>query len=166
MVDVAHFSFAEQGMVGNLLILLNCLSYAAFLVLARPVLLRLPHTMVVAWSYLAGGAVVLAIGGRDLLGAPYGAMPALAWAGLAYIVLLATLLNYLLNTWAIRHSSSSLVAVYTTLQPVVAAVLAVLLLGESIGWKEAAGFALIVAGLALITVHAPRPAPPPARSPA
>lgn len=158
MVDVAHFSFAEEGMLGNLLILLNCLSYAFFLVLSRPVLLRLPHTMVVAWSYMAGGLIVLALSAPDLLGAPYAAMPALAWAGLAFIVLFATLLNYLLNTWAIRHTSSSLVAVYTTLQPVVATVLAVLLLHESIGWKEVAGFSLIIAGLALITIKRLRPA--------
>ena len=81
----------------------------------------------------------------------YHALPVMAWLGLGYIVFFATVLSYSLNTWAIRQSSPGLVAAYTTLQPVVAALLATLLLGETAGWKEAAGFLLIVGGLAVIS---------------
>jgi drug/metabolite transporter (DMT)-like permease len=59
-------------------------------------------------------------------------------------------LAYALNTWAVRRSSPSLTAAYTTLQPVATAALAIPILGESAGWTEAAGFALIVGGLVVV----------------
>ena len=62
-------------------------------------------------------------------------------------VLFATLTAYMLNTWAVRRSSPTLVAAYTTLQPLSSAALAALLLGESMGPNAALGFVLIAAGL-------------------
>ena len=49
--------------------------------------------------------------------------PPAAWLAL-YAVLFATLLTYLLNTWALRHTHSSQVALYINVQPLVAAALA------------------------------------------
>ena len=46
---------------------------------------------------------------------------------------------------------TALVATYTTLQPLAAALLAVLFLGERPSWHEAAGFVLITAGLWLVS---------------
>jgi drug/metabolite transporter (DMT)-like permease len=151
MLDVTRFSADHDAMFGNLLILLNCLSYAGFLVLARPVLLRMPPLSVIGWSYLFGGIGVLAVSARPLLATNFALVPWPVWAGVLYIVLIATLVNYVLNTWAIRHSSSALVATYTTLQTPVAGILAVIFLHEHIGWMQAGGAALIISGLLVIT---------------
>jgi len=151
MLDVTKLSFSGDATLGNMLVLINCFSYSFFLVYARPVLMRVPALTVTAWTFMFGGAGVLIVGGRDLLSTDFQALPVLAWWSLAYIVLLPTLVNYLLNIWAIRRSSSSLVAAYTTLQPVAATALAVSLLGEAFGVKEIAGFVLIVAGLLKVT---------------
>ncbi len=69
------------------------------------------------------------------------------WLGLLYIVLIPTTLNYLINTWAVARSTPSLVAAYTTLQPLAAGSLAALFLGERMGWPQAVGGLLIAAGL-------------------
>ena len=153
MLDVANFSFQGKAMLGNLFILLNCLSYAGFLVLARPVLLRMPPFMVIGWSYVFGGIGVLLVSIPTLLTTDYTAVPVAAWAGVAFIVLIATLVNYVLNTWAIRHSSSSLVATYTTLQTLIAGLLAVTFLQEDVGWTQIIGSTLIVLGLLLVTIR-------------
>lgn len=147
ILDIGNLSFSGDAAFGNLLILINCASYALFLVLARPVLLRIPPLTVTAWTFLFGGVGVVALGFEDLLATPFSTLPAAAWLSIAYILLLPTLINYVLNVWAVKRSSSSLVAAYTTLQPVVATFLAVLLLGEMFGIREIAGFTLIVAGL-------------------
>jgi drug/metabolite transporter (DMT)-like permease len=147
ILDVGRFSFSGDSALGNLLILINCGSYALFLVLARPVLLRIPPLTVTAWTFLFGGAGVLVVGFPTLLATPFDTLPLSIWLSIAYILLLPTLVNYVLNVWAVRRSSSSLVAAYTTLQPVVASVLAIAALGEALGLREIAGFTLIVAGL-------------------
>lgn len=147
MLRVTEFSLTEDTVIGNVLILVNCLSYSVFLVLARPVLLRIPPLTVIAWTFLFGGAGVLVVSLPTLLSTPLGSLPPIAWAGVAYVVVFPTVVNYVLNTWAIKRSSSVLVAAYITLQPVVATGLAVLLLGESFGLRELLGFVLIVGGL-------------------
>jgi drug/metabolite transporter (DMT)-like permease len=157
MLRVTRFSFGEDTVIGNLMILANCLSYSVFLVLARPVLLRIPPLTVTAWSFVFGGSGILVVSAPDLLAVPWPALPTLAYIGIAYVVLFPTLINYLLNTWAIRRSSSTLVATYTTLQPVVATTLAVLLLGEHFGLREVFGFLLIVSGLLWVTFHNAKP---------
>ncbi len=163
MLKVTRFSFGEETVIGNLMILVNCLSYSLFLVLARPVLLRIPPLTVTAWCFVFGGSGILLVAAPDLAAVPWPDLPTLAWLGIVYVVLFPTLINYLLNTWAIKRSSSTLVATYTTLQPVVATTLAVMLLGEHFGFREVLGFLLIVSGLLWITFHSTKSTVPPAK---
>lgn len=166
MLQVTQFSLSENTALGNLLILINTLSYSLFLVLARPVLLRIPPLTVIAWTFVFGGSGIVLVSAHEVVAVPFTSLPLLAWAGIAYVVLFPTLINYVLNTWAIKRSSSTLVATYTTLQPVVATALAVMLLGEHFGLREVAGFVLIIAGLLWITFRAPsQPRSNPAKSP-
>ncbi len=149
LLGPGRFELGEGTTFGNLLVLLNCLSFAFFLVLQRPVLARLPWRTVLAWAFVFGGAGVVAVGGGELraLAAQPSAVPALAWVGVGYILLFPTVIAYTLNTWAVRRSSPSVVATYTTLQPLLTALAALPLLGEALGWPQAAGFLLIAGGL-------------------
>ena len=142
--------------LGNLLILGNCAAYAGYLVLQRPLLFRMPPLTVVAWTFVFGGAATVVVGAPAMLRAFPVAMPAAAWWGIAYIILIPTAVNYVLNSWALRRSSPALVATYTTLQPVIAASLGFLFLHETPGLRELGGFALIASGLAFVAVAAAR----------
>ena len=137
--------------LGNALILCNCVCYALFLVIQRPVLQRLPWRTVIAWSFVLGGLPVLAISWPQLNALRWSAVSPLGWMGVAYIVFFATVAAYSISTWAVRRSSPAVVAAYSTLQPLVAAALAAAFLGERFGWAQALGFALIAAGLWRVT---------------
>ncbi|MFL6203189.1 MAG: DMT family transporter [Thermoanaerobaculia bacterium] len=154
MVRPGGFETSGETNFGNLLILGNCLSYALFLVLQRPILRRLPWRTVIAGSFLCGGPLVLAASLPTLAATDFGAIPAASWMGVLYIALFATVFAYAANTWAVRRSSPALVAAYGMLQPVVTAGLAMAFLGERLGWVEGAGFALIVAGLWQVSAQA------------
>jgi drug/metabolite transporter (DMT)-like permease len=158
LVMVHPGSFESDGSTtfGNLLILGNCLSYALFLVLQRPILRRLPWRTVIAGSFLCGGPLVLAASLPTLAATDFGEIPAASWMGVLYIALFATVFAYAANTWAVRRSSPALVAAYGMLQPVVTAGLAIAFLGETLGWVEGAGFALIVAGLWQVSAQSSR----------
>lgn len=145
------FTLADRAALGNLLVLVNCLCYAGFLVLQRPLLERLPWRTLVAWSFLFGSLGVLAVAGGELAALDPAAVSGKVWAGIAFILIFPTALGYLLATWAVRRSSPTLVAAYTTLQPLLSALLAAAFLGERIGAGEAAGFALIAGGLWLVS---------------
>lgn len=156
MVNPGRFETAGKTAYGNLLVLGNCLAYALFLVLQRPLLRRLPWRTVIAGSFLFGGTAVLAASVPSLAALDWGAIPAGTWLGVLYIALFATVFAYAANTWAVRRSSPALVAAYGMLQPVVTAALAVPFLGETLGWAEAVGFSLIVAGLWQVSAGAGR----------
>lgn len=156
MVNPFGFSLADGTLLGNGMILANCLSFATFLVVQRPILRRLPWRTVIAGAFVFGGAGVLAVAWPRLAAADLGALPAGAWWGIAYIVVFPTVLSYSLNTWAVRRSSPSLPAAYTTFQPVATAALAAAVLGERPGWLDGVGFTLIVAGLLIVSLRAQR----------
>jgi len=151
MLDPSQISWEGGKATGNILIIMNCIFYAGYLVLQRPVLKRLPPVTVVAWAYFFGMLGVLPFSVGPLFRLELSQVPAIAYWGMLYIILIPTVLNYFLITWAISHTSPSMVAAYSLLQPLAAATLAAVFLGESAGWSEAAGFVLIVAGLALVS---------------
>jgi drug/metabolite transporter (DMT)-like permease len=157
LVNPFRFSADRSMTIGNLMILGNALCYALFLVLQRPLLQRLPWRTLIAWSFIFGGGGVLLVSLPSLAVLHPAEVPASAWWGVAYIVVLATVFAYSANTWAVRRSSPALVAAYGTLQPLVAVLLAASFLGERFGWIEGLGFALIVAGLWLVSATSKRP---------
>jgi len=151
MLDLGSFSTNGGALWGNALILLNCLSYALYLVRQGPMLLRLRPLTVVAWAFVYGGCGTLLVSVPSLLSLQPAQVPAMTWWALLYIVTVPSGINYALNTWALKRSTPALVAAYTTLQPVAAALLAFLLLGEHLGAREGIGFVLIVSGLFVVS---------------
>jgi drug/metabolite transporter (DMT)-like permease len=147
VLDPRRFVLGAGSFAGDLLILINSLSFAAFMVLQRPALERLPWRTVLAWSFLCGGVETFAIGGSRLLAVEPHSLPASALWSIVYILLFPTLLSYSLNTWAVGRSTPVTVAVYTSLQPLLTALLAAPVLGERLGWQQLVGFALIAAGI-------------------
>ncbi len=155
LLDPRRLAFGRASLAGNALILTNALAYSFFLVLQRPVLHRVPWRTVIAGSFVFGGAGVLVVAGPALAALPGVHIAPIAWLGALYIALIPTAAAYAANTWAVRRSSPALVAVYNTMQPLVAAVLAAIFLGERFGWAEAAGFGLIAAGLLRVSLRPP-----------
>jgi drug/metabolite transporter (DMT)-like permease len=150
LLDPARLEVGGRATLGNLFVIANCLCYSFFLVLQRPLLERLPWRTVIAWSFLFGSLGTLTLSAPALAGTPWRALSPHALAGLLYIGLVPTAGAFALNTWAVRRSSPALAAAFTTVQPVLTALLAGLVLGEAPRGSQAAGFLLIVTGLVLV----------------
>lgn len=151
MLNPTALSLADRHTVGNLLVLTNCLAYALFLVLQRPVIRRLPWRTVIAWSFLFGSLGILAVARPALAAANFSALSPQTWWLLAYVVALPTIFAYATNTWAVHRSTPTLVAVYITLQPLVTAAIARVVLGEPLSLRQVLGFVLIAAGLVRVS---------------
>lgn len=63
------------------------------------------------------------------------------------MVLFGTVLTYMLNTWALRHTHSSQVALYINVQPLVAASLNAAMGAPLPGYRFFASLALVAGGL-------------------
>jgi drug/metabolite transporter (DMT)-like permease len=151
ILDPSRLAHASGSLLGNALLLGNCLVYAFYLVLQRDLLLRYHPLTVVSWAFGFGGLGIVAVSAPTLARTDFSHLTTGGWVALAYIAVIPSGVNYALNSWALVRSSPALVATYTTLQPVAAAVLAIFILGEHATWQEALGFGLIATGLMCVS---------------
>lgn len=97
--------------------------------------------------------VLAAVAGRDAL------VVGANWPVFVYLALVPTVLGHSLYAVGLRRVSASVATLLSLFEPVVAAVLAVLVVGEHLGGAGWLGVALVVVGLALLAV--PRRSGPP-----
>jgi len=140
---------AGGTLAGDVLTLVNALSYSLFLVISKPILARTDPLGATAALMGFGALGVLAVGGPSLARFDLSSLPPEAWALAAFIVVFATAGAYLLNYWALARADSSLVALFIYLQPMVAVTLSAFATGDLPEARELLGGALIFAGVYL-----------------
>lgn len=137
---------------GALIIALNSLSYASYIVLSRGVIRRLGAVTVVTWAFTWAVPLFAPFGAPALL-ASAASYTARGWWLIGYIVLVPTILAYLLNAWALGRSNPSLVTVYIFLQPILAASLAWVQLGQSVSSRLLFASVFIACGVAVVATR-------------
>ena len=139
---------------GDLFLFANVACYAVYLVLVRDVLERVEPLRAIAWVFFFGALVNVPLGLHDLTNVEWANVAPRTWGALAFVLLFPTSLCYALNVYALRRAPSTVAAVYTTSQPIVATLAAALVLGESTPPLEtAAATLLILAGVFLVAIR-------------
>ena len=144
-------AFSPQTLAGDLLTLVNGLSYAFFLVISKRVLRRVDAVGATATLLLFGSVGIGLYGWRDVAALDFASVSATAWWTGAFIVIFPTVAAYFLIYWALARAESSTVALYVYLQPVIAGALSAVFLGERVGATTLLGAALIFAAVAFAT---------------
>ncbi len=160
LLNAQRFDWGSASFRGDLLILANCTSYSLYLVLSRPVLAHYRVATFTAAVFRYGAAPIVLLALPDLRRFEPARVSAVAWMCLAGVILLCTVIPYLLNSWALARTQASRVAFYVFLQPLIATVLAVLVLGEGLTLKTVWAALLIFAGLGVTLVGRRLPARP------
>ena len=94
------------------------------------------------WLIVLGAIGILIAGAEPLSKVDFGTLPPQFWWLAAYAIVFATVLAYFLNYYALRHTDSSMVALFIYMQPPIATALSMIFLGERPGprfWIAAAG---------------------------
>jgi drug/metabolite transporter (DMT)-like permease len=141
---------------GAAIVTLNSICYSSYIVLARRIIQRLGALTVVTWIFVFGALSFAP------LGAPALVANAAHWSErscvlVAYIVVVPTIVAYSCNAWALGRSTPSLVTIYVSVQPVLAALLAWAQLGQPITARLVAAAAFILAGVAVVVTRPTAP---------
>ncbi|HKC63861.1 MAG TPA: DMT family transporter [Pyrinomonadaceae bacterium] len=144
-------SFTNDTAFGNLLIVLNSLSYGAYIAVSKDMIKRYGALNVLAWIFIFGCIATLPVGGYALAGSSLNQVSASVWLAVLYIVLVPTVGAYYLNAWALARVEPSTVAVYIYLQPLIAFALAPLILNERWNPRTLLASLLIFSGVAVVT---------------
>lgn len=153
LIDPAKASFTSGTTLGNILIILNCLSYAIYIVISKKLIVRYGALKSIAWIFLPATLVNVPIGAFSLQGVSFAEIETSAWLALAGVVIFPTIFAYYLNVWALTKVEPSIVAIYTYLQPLIGFLFAVFFLGEIFTTRVLIAAALIFAGLYLVTLR-------------
>ncbi len=135
---------------GELAVLGSAALGAACSVLYRPYLRRHPTLPVSAWAMAASVAALAVLALAEDWPARVPVLSAQAWA-VAVFIGVSSGVGYFTWLYALKHESPTRVTVFLALNPVTAAVLGALLLGESLHAGAWAALGLIGAGLWLAT---------------
>ena len=152
LLDLRRVHLGTATLTGDLLIAVNSICYAGFLVAWRGILTRHPAITVTAAVFRWGAAPVLLLALPDALKFRPSEVHAGPWAALAGVILLSTLLAYSLTAWALARTMPSTAAVFAYVQPLLAISLAFLVLGERPGPRTGVAAMLIFAGVGLTTI--------------
>lgn len=114
-------SFDGSHAIGNILVFLNMVFYALYLVLIKPLIGKYHTTTILKWVSVFGFFFILPFSIKPAFEINFASITPIAWAGLAYIIILNTFVAYLLINFALKHLMPSVISYYNYLQPVIAA---------------------------------------------
>ena len=154
LVDPFRATLSAQTTLGNILIVMNSLSYGAYIPLSRDLVKRYGALNVTTWLFMIATVITLPITIYLWSDVQINQVPSNVWLSLVYIVVVPTVGAYFLNAWALTRVSPGIVAIYIYLQPLMAFGLAPLVLGETLNSRTIVACVLIFAGVAVVTIFA------------
>lgn len=143
--------FHPETSVGDLMIMVNAISYAAYLVLLKPLSQRYDNITLSFWIFFCGGLLSIPTGLPAMLQTDWAALSTGAWWNILYVLLFVTILAYSLNSWAMQRVQSSQVGVFIYLQPVLVALISPWVYAGSLNVEKTLYILLTMAGVALVT---------------
>jgi len=150
--------YAESGEAtarGDLMILINSISFAIFLVMIKPLMKKYHTITMMKWVFLFGLVPVIPFGFNELGAAEWGKMNISIWMGVIYVVVGTTFVAYLLNILALNQLSPSVVSFYIYLQPLFATLISIMTGTDSPNLFHLLCAILIFAGVYMVS----RPSP-------
>ncbi len=145
------FSLGSETIIGDLMTLINSLSWAIFVVMAKPYMIKYQTITVMKWLFLFGFIYMLPFGLPDLLEVQWTQLSSHMVFAMAFVVIATTFLAYLLNTYALKALSSSVVSMYIYFQPFLATLIAVYLGKDSITPIKIISALCIILGVFLVS---------------
>ena len=151
LIGPDRISLAPDAALGNALIVVGMICYAAYFLYSKSILERYGSVTVSFYVMFFANFGVLPFGIGAVQEMSLKDVSGNVWIWVAYIVVFPTIVTYLLNLWALKRASSNLVAVYIYLQPIFAAAVAPLVLtGEHLALRTVIAALSIFAGLGLV----------------
>ncbi len=151
IIDPRNASFSSATTLGDLLIVLNSLSYGIYVAISKQVITRNGVFRSMMWVFIFAAIICVPLGTWSFSTIDVSAISPTIWLLMVYIAIVATAAPYLLNAFALARVQASTVAVFVYLQPVIGFLLAVIFLGEQIGTLFIIAALLIFVGVFLVS---------------
>jgi drug/metabolite transporter (DMT)-like permease len=132
---------------GDVLVLLNSVSYAIYLILAKPLLSKYQANTLLFFTFILGWFMVLPFGFAEFSEIRWQSIPAIDYLKITFVVFGATFLAYLFNAYGLKRVNPTGVSVYIYLQPVLATFIAISFSNDQLSALELTAALMIFAGI-------------------
>ena len=146
---------ANASPLGLFLCFVNILFYAGYLLLTRTISKRYSPVTMMKWMFLYGSIICVPIAipllSPETSPMLFHAVPVVAYVNLLVVLVFATVVSYFLLPLSLRLLRPTTVSMYSNLQPVVTATVAIALGQDIFTWNKPVALVLILAGVYLVT---------------
>jgi drug/metabolite transporter (DMT)-like permease len=139
----------DNILMGDVLILINAISYTFYFILVKPLMLRYNPVQVIRVIFSIGFLMVLPFGFNEFMNINWAGFGKIEYTCLGLIVIGGTFLAYLFNVYGIKILGASVAGSYIYLQPVFAAIIAMVFLKEPLELYKIIAAILIFTGVYL-----------------
>jgi drug/metabolite transporter (DMT)-like permease len=141
---------APNATLGNLLVFVNAVSYAFYLIFVKKLMDKYNAFTFVKYIYLFGFFMVLPFGYNELQLVNWNEIPLDVSLKIAFVVVFSTFFTYLLNLISMRNLKPTTVAVFIYLQPFFATIFAIGLGKDNLNVVKIVSAILIFVGVYLV----------------
>jgi len=145
-----EITMTGNSAMGDFFVFLNAASYAIYLVMIKPLMQRYRPIIVIRWVFFFGFLFVLPFGYPQFAAIDWSQFQATDYAAVVFIVICVTFFTYLWNIYALQHLSPSTAGAYIYLQPIFAAIISMVVIGEQLTWIKLLATILIFTGVYLV----------------
>jgi drug/metabolite transporter (DMT)-like permease len=148
---------SDNMLLGDILILINAISYATYLVIVRPLMAKYSGIQVLRWIFTLGAVVIIPFGLPQFLETNWSQFNTSHWIALGYVAVTVTFVAYLLTVYSISIIGSSATGAFIYTQPIFAAIIATLFAGEQFNITKGIAALMIFTGVYLVNFKKANP---------
>ena len=149
----SNSSIGRNIPLGNFLFIVNSISYAYYLIIVKPMAEKYDLITLFKWLFLIGLVFNFPLGINQFLDVDWQNLPLLqAILPMAFVVICTTFMTYFLNGYALTKLTSTEVAVFMYLQPIIGVMFAIFTNSDTITLTIVIASMLIFTGVYLTTV--------------
>ncbi|MDE7345612.1 MAG: DMT family transporter [Muribaculaceae bacterium] len=148
--DTSESAKAVNPVLGNLLCLGAQLCAAIYYVGFEGIISKYSPYSLMKWMFFISVITYVPFCLQDMMAIDYTALTGEIWAGLAFIIAIPTFFGYLMIPLAQRSLKPTVVSAYSYLQPVFAAIVAVMLSVGDFGWSKGIATLFIFSGIYMV----------------
>ena len=132
------------------LVLLNCLSFALYLGVFRPLIARYSAITLMKWMFTTAAILSVPFAAYDLSKISWNAFPTSVLWQIGFLIAMATFVAYLLIPIGQKHLRPTVVSMYSYIQPVIAVVISIAIGMDKLTWPKMMAAALVFTGVWLV----------------
>lgn len=137
---------------GDLLVLTAQFCYAMYIVVYKDFVNKYSLITIMKWMFTYSFICLIPFSANDLLSASWSKLGMYEITGLAFVVICATFLSYMLVVVGQKNLRPTVAGMYNYIQPIVACAIAILWGMDSFNWIKGIAVALIFGGVYLVTI--------------